>query len=150
MLPGVLDHLDGIEVICGGMPGNLNQLAIRYAQEHPIPRTGGSDAHILADVGSVITGAPADTVEEFLTSIRRRENVVVGRPAGCMHKGATAGVIAWSFVPYTVSRLCAHYAVHKRRIPGILSRFTGKLPPLRDLQKEERKESEERGEDPGD
>ena len=40
---------------------NLNMRAIRYAGDYPTPLTGGSDAHLLSDVGSVLTGIPADT-----------------------------------------------------------------------------------------
>jgi len=116
MLPGVLEHIDGIEVICGGMMENLNKKAIHYAQEHPVSFTGGSDAHILSDVGSVITGVVADCVEDFLTGIQRRENIVVGKPSGYLHKGATAGVIAWSFAPYAFTRLTRQYSFYKKRL----------------------------------
>ncbi len=114
LLPGVLSHIDGIEVICGGMMQNLNQKAASYANQHSIPFTGGSDAHILSDVGSVITGVKADSVENFLKGIVRRENIVVGKPAGALAKGATAGVIAWSFVPYTASLISSHYQMQKK------------------------------------
>jgi predicted metal-dependent phosphoesterase TrpH len=149
MLPGVLDYLDGIEAVCGGMPGSLNRRATRYAQEHSVPFTGGSDAHILSEVGSVITGTPAGTVEEFLASVRRRENVVVGRPGGYLAKSVTAGVIAWSFVPYTVSQLGSRYTVHRHRTSRIFSRCKGKIPALRGHAGEKGGESEERGENTG-
>jgi predicted metal-dependent phosphoesterase TrpH len=136
MLPGILDHLDGIEVICGGMKESLNQRAINYAKDHIIPFTGGSDAHILSDVGSVITAAPADTVEDFLSGIRRRDNIVIGKPSGCIRKGATAGVIAWSFVPYTVSRMQAHYRVQKYRTTRFFSDYRGKIHLLKKPGKE--------------
>ena len=147
MLPGVLPLLDGIEVICGGMSAGLNGRAVEYAQRHPVPFTGGSDAHILADVGNVLTGAEAGTVEEFLTAVRRRENVVMGASAGVMHKGATAGVIAWSFVPYTVSTIGAYCSVHSRRRPHLISRYRECLSALRGRGEQDRG-SEERGEDP--
>ena len=143
MLPGVFNHLDGIEVICGGMIESLNQKAIRYAREHPIPFTGGSDAHILPDVGSVVTGVKADTIEEFLTGIRRRENVVVGKPSGYLRKGATAGVIAWSFVPYALSQMSAHYSLHKRR-RSLFSYCRKRFSSFRNPEKEDGERSEER------
>ena len=146
MLPGVMNHIDGIEVICGGMIESLNQRAIHYARMHPIPFTGGSDAHILDDIGSVVTGVKAGTVEEFLTGIRKRQNVVVGKPSGYIRKGATAGVIAWSFVPYTVSWLNAHYSVHKNRRSELLSRYRGRFFPHRNQEKDNGDRSEERGE----
>ena len=114
MLSGVLEHIDGIEVICGGMMERLNRKATFYAQSHEIPYTGGSDAHILSDVGNMVTAVKADTVEEFLNGIARRENLVIGRPGGYVAKGATAGVIAWSFVPHSMGVLRTGLR-HKRR-----------------------------------
>jgi predicted metal-dependent phosphoesterase TrpH len=146
MLPGVLENIDGIEVICGGMTGSLNQKAIRYAHRHPIPFTGGSDAHILSDVGSVLTGAHADTAEEFLAAIRKRKNIVVGKPGTFIRKGATAGVIAWSFVPYTCSLIGAHSAAYKHRIKHIVSRYSGTCTKNREVQMKEKDNSEKRRE----
>jgi len=121
MLPGVLSHLDGIEVICGGMTRNLNRKAIRYAEENPYPFTGGSDAHILSEVGSVITASPSGSVEEFLTAIKKRKNVVQGKPGSYFSKAATAGVIAWSFVPYSVNQVRCRYRRHAKRAAGFFS-----------------------------
>lgn len=139
MLSGVLDHIDGIEVICGGMMERLNRKAIGYASAHEIPYTGGSDAHILSDVGNVVTAVKADTVEEFLTGIARRENLVIGSPGGYAAKGATAGVIAWSFVPYSLGLLRTGIRYRRRQAADIISgcRHHSSSPDLK-------KESEER------
>jgi len=139
MLPGVLEHIDGFEVICGGMNWNLNQKAIRYAEQHITSFTGGSDAHLLSDVGSVLTGAPADTAEEFLSCIKKRENVVVGKPGTYLHKGATAGVIAWSFVPYTGSLIGSHSRAYKNRIAHILSGYSEKETRYDEVKKQRRR-----------
>ena len=143
MLPGVLNHIDGIEVICGGMIQSLNQRAITYAHDHSIPFTGGSDAHILSDVGNVVTAVKADSTDEFLDGIRKRKNIVVGKPGSYIAKGATAGVIAWSFVPYSFTKLGAHYSVHKRRTSHLISSYRRRLFQSPPSQKEE-ENSEER------
>lgn len=148
MLPGVLNHIEGIEVICGGMIESLNQKAISYARNHNIPFTGGSDAHILSDVGTVVTAVQADTVEEFLKGILKRENQVMGKPGGYLAKGATAGVIAWSFVPYSLSFLGAHYSIQKRRTSHLVSSYRKKIPTCLISKKEAKKGSEERREKP--
>lgn len=135
MLPGVLNHLDGIEVICGGMTRKLNQRAITYAQDHKMPFTGGSDAHLLSDVGSVVTAAPAHSAEEFLESIRKRENVVVGKSADLSRKGATASVIAWSFVPYTGSLIGQQLTTQQHRIRDIVTRYKERCSACRNLHK---------------
>ncbi len=148
MLPGVLDHIDGIEVVCGGMVTGLNRKAIRYAAHHPMMYTGGSDAHILSDVGSVVTGVRADTVDEFLDGIARRKNVVMGRSSGCIHKGATAGVIAWSFLPYTVSLMRAHYSVHHHHTSRLFQSYRPRVSSFFTPKREETMQSEERREEP--
>ncbi|WP_370650812.1 PHP domain-containing protein, partial [Methanocalculus sp.] len=135
MLPGVLDHIDGIEVICGGMMYGLNEKAILYAEAHDIPYTGGSDAHILSDVGNVVSAVAGDTVEEFLDGIIRRENLVIGSSGGYMAKGATAGVIAWSFVPYTIEQAGAHYRYQKRRTRDLVSSCRTKLSSYCSIKK---------------
>jgi predicted metal-dependent phosphoesterase TrpH len=106
---GTIDHIDGIEVICGGMSREINDKAAMYAGKHNFPVTGGSDAHVLPSVGSVVTCARAGTVAEFLNGILSRENLVIGSTVSPLHKGMTAGVIAWNYIPYTMSSLQVHY-----------------------------------------
>jgi len=144
MLPGVMEHLDGIEAICGGMMKNLNQKSIDYAEQHTIPYTGGSDAHILSDIGSVVTGTFGETIEEFLSGIKKRENIVIGKNSDYIRKGATAGVIAWSFLPYTASKISAHYSVNKRRTEDIISYYQEKINSLKESQKQKGDKSEKR------
>lgn len=148
MLPGVLSHLDGIEVICGGMTRNLNQKAIRYAEENPLPFTGGSDAHILSEVGSVVTGALAGSGEEFLTAIKKRKNVVHGKPGSYYRKVATAGVIAWSFVPYTAALVRCRYRMQAKRAAGFFSPRSIPLSRVHPPACKKEEDSEKRGEDP--
>lgn len=106
---GTIDHIDGIEVICGGMSRDINEKAARYAGEHNFPVTGGSDAHVLQSVGSVVTCVRATTVDGFLGGILSKESIVTGSTVSPLHKGMTAGVIAWNYIPYTFSSLSVHY-----------------------------------------
>ena len=115
---GVLTHLDGIEAICGGMVKGLNLKSIGYAREHAlsgrITFTGGSDAHLLCDVGSVLCGTyGTQSVEEHLNAVKRHENIVIGRSDNPAHKSATAAVIAWSFIPGAKDAILSHYNAHK-------------------------------------
>ena len=118
---GIIEHIDGIEVICGGMSHELNDKAARYAGDHDLPITGGSDAHVLPSVGGVITGVKADTVEGFLNGILAKESIVIGSTANPLHKGMTAGVIAWNYIPYTVSSLQVHYEQNIPRMKRYLN-----------------------------
>lgn len=122
---GTINHLEGIEVICGGMSRELNERAAAYAGMHHFPITGGSDAHVLPSVGSVVTCVKADNVDGFLSGILSRESIVIGSTVSPLHKGMTAGVIAWNYIPFTVSSLQVHY---EQNIPR-LKRY------LRDLVK---------------
>jgi predicted metal-dependent phosphoesterase TrpH len=117
----IIDRIDGIEVICGGMSQDLNDKAAKYAGEHDLPITGGSDAHVLPSVGGVITGVKADSVEGFLRGILAKESIVIGSPAHPLHKGMTAGVIAWNYIPYTVSSLQVHYEQNIPRMKKYLN-----------------------------
>lgn len=114
--PDVMEGIDAVEVICGGMSRELNLRAAGYAALHEMPITGGSDAHVLPAVGGVVTCVRADTVEEFLKGVLRRESVVIGSPAGILHKGMTGAVIAWRYLPYTLSSLAVHYEQNLPRI----------------------------------
>jgi predicted metal-dependent phosphoesterase TrpH len=117
----IINHIDGIEVICGGMGHDLNDKAARYAGEHDLPITGGSDAHVLPSVGGVVTGVKADTVEGFLNGVLAKESIVIGSTANPLHKGMTAGVIAWNYIPYTVSSLQVHYEQNIPRMKRYLN-----------------------------
>jgi predicted metal-dependent phosphoesterase TrpH len=106
-LPGVVDRLDGIEAICGGMNQRVNERAAAYAIAHDLPATGGTDAHILREIGNAVTGVRADTTDAFLDGIARRESIVVGSSAGILTRGLTAGVIGVNYIPYAASALHA-------------------------------------------
>jgi predicted metal-dependent phosphoesterase TrpH len=118
---GIIEHIDGIEVICGGMSHELNDKAARYAGSHDLPITGGSDAHVLPSVGGVVTGVKADTIEGFLNGILAKKSIVIGSTANPLHKGMTAGVIAWNYIPYTVSSLQVHYEQNIPRMKRYLN-----------------------------
>lgn len=114
-LNGIMDRMDGIEAICGGMSRKLNQKAATYANQYHLPVTGGSDAHILSGIGSVVTGAKADSAEEFLGEIIRCRSIVTGLPGGIISRGLTAGVIGYHYLPYSVTALKAWIEPHSSR-----------------------------------
>ena len=117
---GTIDHIDGIEVISGGMSQKINDKAARYAGDHDLPITGGSDSHVLHSVGNVVTCVKADTVDGFLKGILAKESVVIGSTASTLHKGITAGWITWKYIPYTISSLQVHYEQNLPRMKQYL------------------------------
>jgi len=123
LLPGIVDRLDGIEVICGGMTRKLNRMAVEYAYTHNVPVTGGSDAHILQEIGSVITGVRADSTGDFLDGIKNGESIVIGSSSGIASRFMTGGVIACHYVPYSVNVLHTRIGLHTNRLRHSMRRF---------------------------
>ena len=116
VLSGIVPRLDAIEVICGGMTPGVNRMAIEYAQAHRTAVTGGSDAHILNEIGSVVTGVRADTVGDFLDGIRKGTGVVAGTSSGIASRLVTGSVIAYHYIPYTVTCLHTRIGMHADRL----------------------------------
>ena len=123
LLSGAVGRLDGVEAICGGMTRTVNRRAAEYADAHDLPVTGGSDAHILREVGRVVTEVRADSVEEFLDGIRRGESIVVGSSSGALSKGMAAGVIGCNYVPYAVTALRTRLGPPTARLEHSLGRL---------------------------
>jgi predicted metal-dependent phosphoesterase TrpH len=123
LLPGIVDRLDGIEAICGGMTRRVNAMAAEYANTFDVPVTGGSDAHILQEIGSVVTGVRADSVGEFLDGIRKGRSIVIGSPSGIVSRGMTAGVIAYNYLPYSATALHTRLGPHTSRLRHSMRRF---------------------------
>jgi len=60
-------------------------------------------------------------VDGFLNGILSKESIVIGSTVSPLHKGMTAGVIAWNYIPYTVSSLQVHYEQNVPRLKQYLS-----------------------------
>lgn len=114
---------DAFEVICGGLAPRLNRQAAAYAERTGAGITGGSDAHLLSSVGTVLTLARAAGIRDFLGCVRNGKARVEGKEAGPVEKGLTAGVIGAKFLPYTIPSLRVHYRQNAYRLRTSLSRF---------------------------
>ncbi len=123
LLPGIVRRLDGIEAICGGMTNAVNSMAVDYAMATGIPVTGGSDAHILREIGRAVTGVKADSAEDFLDGIRKGMSVVVGSSSGIASRRMTAGVIGYHYFPYSASFLHTRISPHAARLIHSLEQF---------------------------
>ncbi len=76
----LLNYVDGIEVINSIMTLESNSKAITWANGLDLAATGGSDAHLVKHLGNVVTASYANTVEDFLDTILKKKNFVVGTP----------------------------------------------------------------------
>lgn len=115
--PEILDNIDGLEVICGGLSHALNIRAETYAAEHNFCMTGGSDAHTLREVGrAVTTSADPLTPAEFLEAVRHQKTDVVGCERGPADNLLMGTQVMTKYVPYLPSGLAVHIRQGKMRL----------------------------------
>lgn len=78
----VIDHADAIEVYNSRLlTGRSNRVAERFADEHGLPKTAGSDAHIMEMVGQAVTHIDTDdrSVEAIVEAIAAGRTSVEGK-----------------------------------------------------------------------
>lgn len=75
----ILKKVEGIEVINPTQSYNDNLKSLAWAQLENKAYTAGSDAHILPTLGNTLTLSKATTTESFLESIRKKQNIIIGK-----------------------------------------------------------------------
>jgi len=78
--------VDAIEVLNGEIGRVKNLRAVEWAIKTNKLYTAGSDAHMLIEVGSVLTLSKNRTVEGFLNSIRKKQNLIVGKEKNLINR----------------------------------------------------------------
>ncbi|MFC1774879.1 PHP domain-containing protein [Nanoarchaeota archaeon] len=73
-----LKGIDAFEVFNAGSHPGQNKNSFKWARKFRKGLTGGSDAHLLNDLGTTITACKAKTVDKLLESIKRNETIVAG------------------------------------------------------------------------
>jgi hypothetical protein len=124
--PRMYDVFDGLEVISGGMSRTLNEKALAVANQRGMCCTGGTDGHILSDLGHVLTCASAETTEELLESVLHRTNIVWGREKNILEKGVMASAMLPQYLPYTWPSLAVHYRQNIPRVKHFLDQQRNK------------------------
>lgn len=112
----IFSRLNAIEVICGGMARSHNLKAAELAVRHDLGKTGGTDGHLLHELGGVVTCAEAETVEEFLEAMRKGETVVIGRERPFVEKAVMGTAVLPHHLPYTVPILQTRWEQNFPRI----------------------------------
>jgi predicted metal-dependent phosphoesterase TrpH len=74
----MMRRIDGIEVINSSLRPRMNLKATAWALKMKKAFTAGSDAHFAQELGHSYVGAKADTVEQFLDAIKRKEGIIIG------------------------------------------------------------------------
>ena len=109
-------------MICGGMTHSLNLKAVKLAMDEKRCFTGGTDGHMLGDLGNVLTCATAEDPESFLEAIRSRSNVVVGLEKTSFGKIATGTVVMIKHSRYFFPAMRIHYEQNAPRLMHYLGR----------------------------
>jgi len=118
----LLKRFDGVEVISGGMTRSLNFKAMQLATKEGKCFTGGTDGHLLSDLGNVVTCANAEDPESFLEMVRSRRNVVVGLEKTSLSKIATGTVVMIKHSRYFFPAMRIHYEQNAPRLRHYLGR----------------------------
>lgn len=77
--PKLIKYIHGIEVINSVIRHELNERTVLWAKEIKKGATGASDAHNVKYLGMALTASHAETTEDFLDNIVKKNNVVVGK-----------------------------------------------------------------------
>jgi PHP-associated len=118
----VYGQCDLIEGICANMAHRENLRAISLASRLGLPVTGGSDGHVIADLGSAVACTTSAEPEEFLDELRKGNARVIGRENYLPSKIITAGAISWRFLPWFFPSTKIHFERTMMRF----DRFLGK------------------------
>jgi len=113
---------EALEGICGNMNHAENLQALALSLRLGLPVTGGSDGHVLSDLGAAVTCARADTPEEFLEELRKGRARVIGREKPLPSRIRTAAVISARFAPWFYPSLRIHCAGAGKRVRRYLEK----------------------------
>jgi len=86
----IAQRFDSYEVICSGMFRSENIRAKEFADEYGLGYTGGSDGHMLHELGRVLTIQESDDLDGFLDGIKKHTNFIVGKEKNVPDKFAMA------------------------------------------------------------
>jgi hypothetical protein len=118
----LISRFDAVEVISGGMPRSENIRAVHMAERYHLGFTGGTDAHLLHDYGSVLTFAFTDCFDEFLDTVTKHQNYIIGKEKSLFGKSLMGALIAPRYFPYLFPSLAIHYEQNIPRLRRFLLR----------------------------
>lgn len=71
-------RFDAFEVISGGLFRGANIKASQFAEKYNMGITGGTDGHLLHELGNIVTVSESNGLNEFLDNIVKKRNKVIG------------------------------------------------------------------------
>ncbi len=112
----VFSQMEAIEVVCGGMNRRNNLKAANLALSRNLGMVGGSDGHLLRDLGGVLTCTVSEQVEDFLEEILHKRSCVVGAERNMLDKGVMSMLVLSRHFRYTFPSLAVHYRQNVPRV----------------------------------
>lgn len=104
----VYSRVDVIEGICANMAHSENIRAIALASRLGLPITGGTDGHVIFDLGSAVTCTTSCDPAEFLDELKRGNARVIGREQLLHSKIVTVAALSARFMTYFVPSVKIH------------------------------------------
>lgn len=74
-----VDNLHAFETISGGISRKANKEACDSAKRYGLGITGGTDGHLLSELGNVVTVSDSTDLDGFLNNIVKKRNCVIGK-----------------------------------------------------------------------
>ena len=105
----VTERLDAYEVICSGMSHSGNLCSRRCADNYGLGYTGGTDGHMMRELGNVVTCTEQQGVEGMLNSIKEKTNFIIGKEKSFPYKVEMGTVTMTQYFRYIPSSLRIHY-----------------------------------------
>ncbi len=100
---GLARRLDAYEVLCSGMTRAGNLAAAQAADRHGLAYTGGTDGHLLSELGNVVTVCDASDRHGFLDGVAAGRATVIGREKTVPEKLRTGSASFSKFVTHAPS-----------------------------------------------
>jgi hypothetical protein len=94
------NQCDLIEGICANMGRRENLRAVALATRLGLPVTGGSDGHVIFDLGSAVTCTKTADPADFLDELKNGRAMVIGQENHLPSKMITAAAITTRFMPW--------------------------------------------------
>ena len=108
-----LTMFNAIEILSGTATHKQNKKAVIKSNLKNISYTGGSDAHMLKDIGRIVTFAKADNLTSLFNAIKLRKNFVAGKEINHLKKPLMLARISQKHLTSYISNMVKHNAKRK-------------------------------------
>ncbi len=116
-------RLDAYEVICSGMTRAGNLRSLECARDMGLGYTGGTDGHMLSELGNVLTVSDESDTDGLLDSIRRGRNGVIGLEKSIPRKVAMGSASLSRFMAHAPSSVYVQGVQAARRVSSMRKRI---------------------------